>query len=84
MLIAITGLPSQRSAAAAMRMQERFVPTCTIASTSGPSSAWMVSTTVFSGIWAMPVQDFARSGMSFFTSKPMSVKYWRTSAFEIG
>ena len=49
MLIAITGLPSHSSAAAAIRIAETFVPHWISASTSSPSSARKVSR-IFSGV----------------------------------
>src|SRR5688500_3290072 len=56
-LMAMTGLPSQSSAAAARRTMDRLVPTCTRASTSSPS-IWRSASRHWVGVTsAMPVQD---------------------------
>lgn len=52
-LMAITGLPGQRSASSARRTIERLVPHWTMASMSGPSTARMAGRSSSSVTWAI-------------------------------
>jgi hypothetical protein len=80
-----TGLPSQRSASSARRTIERFVPTWTIASTSGPfSSSRMIGRSGASGTSAIEVAVGQRSPLKRMTSKPPSSKYRVTCRSEMG
>ena len=84
MLMAITGLSSSTSSAAACSTKLRLVPTCTIASTSDESIWSTISAMRAAPTSAMAVAVGQRSPVMAATENPASVKYSPTWASAIG